>query len=59
MISSESRETLNINQDPDLEKSLNPHVIHSWLNPEQALTVGELAELLQNDNLGLGFENTK
>lgn len=57
VISSESREALNINQDTDLETPVTPKLIHSWINPEQAVTVGELAELLKNDSLSAATEN--
>lgn len=58
VIESDLRETLNLNQDTELEASLTPHTINSWLNPEQALTIGELAELVKNDSLAADFEKS-
>lgn len=56
VIESDSREQLNLNQDSELEASLTPNSIISRINPEQALTIGELAELVKNDTLSIAFE---
>lgn len=57
IIASESRESLNVNQDPELNATVTPNSIYSWINPEQALTVGELAELLKNDSVALNAQD--
>lgn len=50
-----SRETLNLNQDLQLDTPVNINTLHSrlkyQLNPQQPLTVGEIAELLKYDAL--------
>lgn len=58
VIDSDSREELNLNQDSELETSLNPNSVISRINPEQALTIGELAELVKNDTLSIAFEKS-
>lgn len=58
LVTSESGEELNVNQDPELNTTVTPNLIYSWLNPEQALTIGELAELLKNDSVNLNAQET-
>ncbi len=57
LISSDLREGLNVNQDSHLEEPVSANLINSWIKPEQALVVGELAELLKNDSLSTNVDN--
>lgn len=56
IIQNNSREQLNLNQDTELERTVIPNTINSWINPEQALTVGELIKLIKHDSLSKNFE---